>query len=99
MRHGVNQERMLRDQIEDKGVEEAVFEVATIAHQHLKKCRDLKRTDFPPFVFQLLLPAIAIERYLDRLRYANFHVTNSQLQTRDQMLAFRYWLAKIRRQF
>lgn len=37
MKHGVSQERILRQKADDKGVEEVVFEVATLAHQHLEK--------------------------------------------------------------
>lgn len=39
IKHGVSQERIIRDKPNDKGVEECVFEIATIAHQHLEKVR------------------------------------------------------------
>lgn len=99
MRHGISQERILRDQKEDKGVEEAVFEVATVAHQHLEKSRNLKRSDFPKEVLQLFLPAVAVERYLERLRRADFHVTSPNLQTRDNLLPYYYLMAKLKRRF
>lgn len=99
MRHGVSQERILRDQAEDKGVEEAVFEMATVAHQHLEKARALAKDDFPPAVSELLLPALAVERYLDRLRHAHFHVTDPKLQSRDHLLALQYALNRFRRRF
>lgn len=99
MRHGCSQERILRDQPEDKGVEEAVFEMATVAHQHLLKARALHKEEFSPVVSQLLLPAMAVERYLERLRKCNFHVTHPQLQSRDQMLAYYYFINRFRRRF
>lgn len=99
MRHGVSQERVLRDQSEDKGVEEAVFDMATVAHQHLQKARELHKQEFPPVVSQLLLPAIAVDRYLERLRHSHFHVTETKLQNRDQLLAFKYFIARFKRQF
>lgn len=37
MRHGISQERILRDRPDDKGVEECIYEVASLAHQHLEK--------------------------------------------------------------
>lgn len=99
MRHGVSQERILRDQVEDKGVEEAVFEMATVAHQHLEKARSLHKQDFPPVVTELLLPAVAVERYLDRLRHSHFHVTDPKLQNRDHLLAYRYFMSRFRNRF
>lgn len=99
MRHGVSQERVLRDQVEDKGVEEAVFDMATVAHQHLQKARALHKEEFPKVVAELFLPAIAVDRYLDRLRHTHFHVTDPKLQNRDQLLAFNYFLARFRKKF
>ena len=37
MKHGISQERFYRSKLGDKGVEEVVFEIATLAHQHLEK--------------------------------------------------------------
>lgn len=99
MRHGCSQERILRDQPEDKGVEESVFEMATVAHQHLQKARELHKEEFTPTVSQLLLPAVAVDRYLDRLRHAHFHVTDPRLQKRDHLLAFSYFMKRMRKQF
>lgn len=39
IKHGVSQERILRQKEGDKGVEECIFEVATAAHQHLEQVR------------------------------------------------------------
>lgn len=99
MRHGVSQERVLRDQVADKGVEEAVFEMATVAHQHLLKARALHKDDFPKPVAELLLPAVAVERYLDRLRHSHFHVTDPKLQKRDHLLAFQYYINRWKGRF
>lgn len=99
MRHGVSQERILRDQKEDVGVEEAVFEMATVAHQHLLKARALHKENFSPVVAELLLPAVAVERYLDRLRHAHFHVTDERLQKRDNLLAYHYYINRFRKRF
>lgn len=37
MKNGVSQERILRNKHDDKGVQDCIFEVATLAHQHLEK--------------------------------------------------------------
>lgn len=37
MENGVSQERVIRNKADDKGVEDCVFKVATVAHQHLEK--------------------------------------------------------------
>lgn len=37
VKHGVSQERIVRNKVDDKGVEECIFEVASVAHQHLEK--------------------------------------------------------------
>lgn len=41
LKHGVSQERILRNKIDDKGVQECVFEVASVANSHLVKVCDL----------------------------------------------------------
>lgn len=50
LKHGVSQERFYRSKKDDKGVEEIVFEIATLAHQHLEKVSPL----LPPIFFTLL---------------------------------------------
>lgn len=37
LKHGVSQERILRNKVDDKGVQECVFEVASVANSHLEK--------------------------------------------------------------
>lgn len=37
LQHGVSQERILRNKIDDKGVQDCVFEVASVANSHLEK--------------------------------------------------------------
>lgn len=40
---------------------------------------------------KLLLPAIALERYLEKLRKANFHLSDASLTKRDSMLPLAYY--------
>ncbi|GAB0093455.1 NADH dehydrogenase (ubiquinone) complex I, assembly factor 6 homolog [Sergentomyia squamirostris] len=98
IKHGVSQERILRDQIKDKGVEDCVFDVATIAHQHLAKARSL-RDQLPRECLPLLLPAIGIDRYLERLRRADFHPSAGSVQKRDTLLPLLFYWNKLRSRF
>lgn len=41
LEHGVSQERVLRCSRDDAGVRECVFEVASVAHRHLEKVREV----------------------------------------------------------
>ncbi|XP_063705584.1 NADH dehydrogenase (ubiquinone) complex I, assembly factor 6 homolog [Culicoides brevitarsis] len=91
MKHGVSQERVIRATKDDKGVEECIFEVATLAHQHLEKARKLVDS-LPKEAKPFLLPGVAVQRYLDRLRLVNFELTHQTLMRRDAMLpAWLYW--------
>lgn len=95
IKHGVSQERILRDKPEDKGVEECIFDIAGTAHQHLEKSRSLLGS-IPKDGKPLLLSAVAIERYLERLRKSNFHLSDKRLHKRDTMLPLAFYLNKIR---
>uniref|UniRef100_A0A1I8PJU6 Squalene/phytoene synthase n=1 Tax=Stomoxys calcitrans TaxID=35570 RepID=A0A1I8PJU6_STOCA len=98
IKNGVSQERVLRATANDKGVEDCIFEVATAAHQHLEMARDL--TDkVPKLVRKLFLPAVAVERYLERLRLANFSLTHQSCLQRDSMLPFSLYLKNLRGKF
>lgn len=37
LKHGVSQERILRNKIDDKGVQDCVFDTASVANSHLEK--------------------------------------------------------------
>ncbi|XP_062545008.1 NADH dehydrogenase (ubiquinone) complex I, assembly factor 6 homolog [Armigeres subalbatus] len=91
MQHGVSQERVLRNRKEDKGVEEVIFQLAGLAHQHLEKARKLAGS-VPKQARPVLLPGVAVGRYLERLRKAKFHLTDSKLLQSDTMLPLViYW--------
>lgn len=98
MKHGVSQERVIRDKVGDKGVEECVFEIATVAHQHLDKSRSLS-DKVPSKVKQLFLASYAIERYLERLRQVNFRLTDQKVLQRDQMLPAVFLWNKLRNRY
>lgn len=91
IKNGVNQERVLRAKVDDKGVEDCIFEIATMAYQHLEKARSLKNY-VPKSVRPIFLPAISVDRYLERLRKSNFQLTDQRVLQRDALLpAALYW--------
>ncbi|EDW00218.1 NADH dehydrogenase (ubiquinone) complex I, assembly factor 6 homolog [Drosophila grimshawi] len=91
MRHGVSQERILRSEHNDKGVEECIFEVASASSTHLKLARQLS-PQVPKLVRKIFLPAVATDGYLERLRRARFLLTHPSCIKRDTMLPARlFW--------
>lgn len=91
MKHGISQERFIRSKPDDKGVEDVVFEIATLAHQHLEKSLALL-SKVPKESKIIFLPVIASQRYLERLRRVNFNLTNKTLGKRDSLLPLSlYW--------
>jgi NADH dehydrogenase [ubiquinone] 1 alpha subcomplex assembly factor 6 len=90
MQHGVSQEKFIRSP-EDKGVSDVVFDVATLAHQHLEKSLNLM-SKIPKESTVCFLPAVATQRYLERLRRANFNLAEKSLTVRDNLLPLAlYW--------
>lgn len=72
-----------------------MYHIVTI----LLKARALHKDRFPKVVSEFFLPAIAVERYLERLRQSHFHVTDPKLQRRDQLLALNYFFGRFRGRF
>lgn len=62
------------------------------------QCRNLA-DKIPAEARQLLLPAIAVERYLERLRQVDFHLADGNLQRRDSLLPLAYYWNNFRRKY
>lgn len=91
MKHGVSQERFYRSKPNDKGVEEVVYEIATLAHQHLEKSLALM-SNVPKECKIVFLPTVTCRRYLERLRRVNFNLIDKSLGSRDNLLPLAlYW--------
>uniref|UniRef100_A0A8W7PYN8 Uncharacterized protein n=1 Tax=Anopheles coluzzii TaxID=1518534 RepID=A0A8W7PYN8_ANOCL len=95
MAHGVNQERMVRNRPDDKGVEEVTFALASVAFRHLETAKGLIRT-VPRPVRPIFLPCVSIERYLHRLRLASFHLTDASVMRTDSLLPLVLYWRKLR---
>lgn len=98
LKHGVSQERILRNKVDDKGVQDCVFEVASVANSHLEKARKLS-SKIPKDVRQLLLPAVATGRYLERLRKCDFYLSHEQLVRRDSLLPVMFYWNYLRKNY
>lgn len=91
MKHGVSQERFMRQKPDDKGVEDVVFDVATIAHQHLEKSIALV-SKVPKQAQVVFLSAVPSRRFLERLQQKKFNLSDKSLGARDHMLPLAlYW--------
>jgi NADH dehydrogenase [ubiquinone] 1 alpha subcomplex assembly factor 6 len=91
MKHGVSQERFFRSKPNDKGVEEVVFEIGTLAHQHLEKSLALM-SNVPKESKVVFLSTVVCRRYLERLRRVNFNLIDKSLGSRDSLLPLAlYW--------
>ena len=91
MKHGISQEKFFRSKANNKGVEDVVFEIATLAHQHLEKSMALM-AQVPKEAKIVFLASVTSKRYLERLRRANFSLTDKSLGLRDSLLPLAlYW--------
>lgn len=91
IKHGISQERFYRSKENDKGVEDVVFEIATLAHQHLEKAEALL-LKVPKDSKIAFFPRFPTKRFLERLRRVNFNLTDKSIGKRDNLLPLvLYW--------
>ncbi|CAL1713124.1 unnamed protein product [Somion occarium] len=93
-KHGVNQEEVFRYGGEAKGVDDAVFEFATVANDHLITAREMfKETGgkVPDRARPVFLSAIPNALYLERLEQVNFDAFHPSLQMKTWKLPWRVW--------
>lgn len=93
-RHGVSQEEVFRKGGGAKGIDEAVFEFATLANDHLITAREMfKEYDgkVPEKARPVFLSAIPTGFYLERLEKVNFDAFHPSLQLRTWRLPWQIW--------
>ncbi|CAL1294316.1 unnamed protein product [Larinioides sclopetarius] len=88
-------QEMLFHADQKKHLQDAVFELSTVAHQHLKLARQLS-SDLPKQVKRIFLPAVATEIYLKTLEETDFDVFHPKNQRRNNLLAFHLWFHKLK---
>ncbi|KAF8895517.1 isoprenoid synthase domain-containing protein [Infundibulicybe gibba] len=95
-KHGVSQEEVFRRGPQAPGVEDAVFEFATIANDHMITARDMLKEDsadgkIPVAAMPVFIAGVPVSNYLRRLEEANFNAFEPRLQMRDWKLPWRVW--------
>ncbi|KAH7921918.1 hypothetical protein BV22DRAFT_1018419 [Leucogyrophana mollusca] len=101
-KHGVNQQRIFTERDSSKALEDAVFEFATVANDHLITARDMfKETGnrVPQEAMPVFSAAIPVASFLQRLEVVNFNVFHPSLQGRDWKLPWQVWRGYYKRTF
>jgi len=95
-RHGVSQEEVFRKGGDAKAIEDAVFEFATVANDHLATSLEMfKESDMggkiPAVARPVFLSGVPTRLYLERLQEVNFDAFDPRLRVRDWKLPWRVW--------
>ncbi|PSR74793.1 hypothetical protein PHLCEN_2v9507 [Hermanssonia centrifuga] len=93
-RHSVNQEEVFRKGGNAKGIDDAVFEFATIANDHLITAREMMKETggkVPVPARPVFVSAVPTALFLERLENLNFDVFDRSLQQRSWTLPWRVW--------
>ncbi|EFI27201.1 hypothetical protein CC1G_15026 [Coprinopsis cinerea okayama7 len=103
-KHGVNQEEVFRRGPGAEGLEDAVFEFATIANDHLITAREMFNQEgmnglIPDAALPIFLSGVPTASYLSRLEKANFNAFEPQLQVRDWKIPFKIWSGYYKKKF
>ncbi|TFK24970.1 hypothetical protein FA15DRAFT_618696 [Coprinopsis marcescibilis] len=103
-KHGVNQQEVFRRGPHADGVDNAVFEFATTANDHLITARDMLNGEkmdglVPRAAMPIFLSGVPIANYLGRLEKTNFNAFEPKLQLRDWKLPWQLWKSYYQRKF
>ncbi|CAE6415257.1 unnamed protein product [Rhizoctonia solani] len=99
-KHGVRQEEVFRMGGDAQGIDDAVFEFATIANDHILTARDtFKDSGVPSEAMPVFLSAVPVVSFLSRLEQVNFDAFAPQLQTKSWKLPLSIWFASRSRKF
>ncbi|KAF8158159.1 isoprenoid synthase domain-containing protein [Crassisporium funariophilum] len=104
-KHGVKQEEVFRQGPQAQGIEDAAFEFATIAHDHLNTARDMLMKSegsngrVPREAMPIFLAGVPVSNYLKRLEKAGFDPFDPKLQRRDGLVALQIWKSYFTNQF
>lgn len=103
-KHGVKQEDVFRYGPQAEGMQDAAFEFATFANDHLITAREKFREEgmegkVPPRAMPVFLVGVPVANYLGRLEKANFDAFTPSLQLRDWKLPWQIWRSYYKRVF
>ncbi|EJC98096.1 uncharacterized protein FOMMEDRAFT_162448 [Fomitiporia mediterranea MF3/22] len=104
-KHHVNQEEVFRRGPAASGLQDAVYEFAIVANDHLITARDMFKGsnglhEVPREAMSVFLNAVPVQNYLRRLEKANFDAFNPKLQLRDSIrLPWQIWRSYYKSEF
>lgn len=103
-KHGVKQEDVFRYGPQADGIEDAVFEFATLANDHLLTARDMLKdggleSKVPARAMPVFLAGVPLANFLGRLEQSNFNAFVPNLQVRDWKLPWQIWRSYYNREF
>ncbi|ELU39004.1 squalene/phytoene synthase domain-containing protein [Rhizoctonia solani AG-1 IA] len=99
-KHGVRHEEVFRTGGGAQGIDDAVFEFATVANDHILTARDaFKDSGVPSQAMPVFLSAVPVASFLSRLEQVNFDAFAPQLQTKSWRLPLGIWRASRTRKF
>ncbi|GFU50032.1 NADH dehydrogenase complex I, assembly factor 6 [Nephila pilipes] len=96
-KYKISQEQLFRPE-QKKNLQDGIFELSTLAHQHLQLGRKLS-SDLPKQAKHVFLPAVAAEVYLNSLQQTDFDVFHPKNQRRNNLLPVQLWIHKIRNKY
>ncbi|XP_060526222.1 NADH dehydrogenase (ubiquinone) complex I, assembly factor 6 isoform X2 [Cylas formicarius] len=97
LRNKISQEQIIRGR-NSEHLRECVYEIASRAHQHLTKARNLLET-VPLEARPSLLPAVPVGIYLNRLQKVNYNVFDIGLQQRPWKIFPLLFIANVRKKY
>ncbi|XP_067145006.1 NADH dehydrogenase (ubiquinone) complex I, assembly factor 6 [Centruroides vittatus] len=92
IKHDVSQEDIIRGR-RNKNITDMIYEIASVANQHLQMTRSLKNK-IPKNTTCVFLPAIVCDDYLKRLQREDFNVFSPKLTVRNNKLPLVLWWKK-----
>jgi len=92
-KHRISQEEVCRRGGTANGIEDAVFEFATIANDHMITARDMFKQSAGEVssAMPIFLAGVPVTSFLGRLEGLNFEAFHPSLQLRDWKLPWRVW--------
>lgn len=93
-KHGVRQEAVFRQGAAAEGMEDAVYEFATLGHDHLTTARETFKGENKgrSGAMGVFLAGVPVANVLARLEKGKFDAFGSRLGTRDWRLAWLVWV-------
>jgi len=101
-KHGVSHEEVFRKGPASKGIDDAVFDLATIANDHLMTAREMfgdTAGKVPRVAMPIFGAGVPIATFLERLEAVDFKVFHPTLQLRRWSLPWRVWRSYHKRTF